>query len=153
MKLYLIGSLRNPVIPEIGVELRSRGFEVFDDWHAAGPTADDEWKRYENERGRSFIAALDGEHALTAFGLDLKHLNACDAALLVMPAGKSGFLELGYVLGQGKPGVILLPPDDEDRWDIMFRFASLVTDNLGIACRTLSTFKENTHVRYTPEGP
>lgn len=42
MKVYVIGSLRNPRIPEIANELREKlGCEVFDDWHAAGPHGDD----------------------------------------------------------------------------------------------------------------
>ena len=38
--IYLIGSLRNPKIPEIGRQLRDLGFDVLDDWFAAGPRAD-----------------------------------------------------------------------------------------------------------------
>ncbi len=45
--IYLIGSLRNPNIPAIANELRTLGYEVFDDWYAAGPEADDYWKSYE----------------------------------------------------------------------------------------------------------
>lgn len=45
-KLYLIGSLRNPFVPSLAKELRYKipEFEVFDDWFAAGPLADDAWK-------------------------------------------------------------------------------------------------------------
>jgi len=41
MKLYLIGSLRNPRVPEVAEILRWNGHLVFDDWYAAGPEADD----------------------------------------------------------------------------------------------------------------
>ena len=37
MKVYLIGSLRNPKVPKIAEKIRALGFEVFDDWFAAGP--------------------------------------------------------------------------------------------------------------------
>lgn len=42
---------------------------------------------------------------------------------MLMPAGKSGHLELGYVLGQGKRGYILFDEDPE-RYDIMIQFAT-----------------------------
>ena len=35
-KIYLIGSLRNPSIPETAAKLRDAGHEVFDDWFSAG---------------------------------------------------------------------------------------------------------------------
>ncbi len=41
-KVYVIGSLRNPKIANVAETLRQRlGVEVFDDWLAAGPEADD----------------------------------------------------------------------------------------------------------------
>ena len=35
-KVYLIGSLRNPEVPQIANKIRELGFEVFDDWHPNG---------------------------------------------------------------------------------------------------------------------
>lgn len=120
MIIYLIGSLRNPEIPNIGNKLRTKGHDVFDDWHAAGPHADDEWKRYETGREHSYSDALRGFAAKHVFDFDLFHLNRCNAGLLVLPAGRSGHLELGYLIGQGKPGFVLM--DSPDRWDVMYQF-------------------------------
>lgn len=99
--------------------------EVFDDWFAVGPRADDEWKAYEQKRGRGFLEALKGHAATHTFALDWKHLNDCDAGVLVLPAGKSGHLELGFLRGCGKKAYILLE-NDEDRWDVMYQLASRV---------------------------
>ena len=123
--IYVIGSLRNPNIPSIGNAIRTIGFEAFDDWHSAGPTADDEWQRYERECGRSYGEALRGYAAKNVFAFDKKHLDRCDAAVLVMPAGKSGHLELGYMLGKGKIGYVLFDQEPE-RWDVMYQFADVV---------------------------
>lgn len=41
-----------------------------------------------------------------------------------MPAGKSGFLELGYMIGKGKKCFILM--DNQERWDVMMQFADKV---------------------------
>lgn len=123
--IYLIGSLRNPKIPQLANSIEALGIEAFADWHAAGPTADDEWQRYEKERGRSFGQALNGHAARNVFEFDHYHLGRCDAGVLVMPAGKSGHLEIGYILGQGKPGYILFDQEPE-RWDVMYQFADAV---------------------------
>lgn len=127
-KVYLIGSLRNPKIPLIGIEMRTWGYEVFDDWFAAGPEADDKWREYEQMRGRSYVEALDGWAARHVFEFDETHLHDSDAAVLALPCGKSGHLELGYMAGGGKPTFILL--DDPDRWDVMYKFAMAVAPDL-----------------------
>jgi hypothetical protein len=119
--LYLIGSLRNPEIPAIGKALRQAGHEVFDDWYAGGPTADDCWKEYEQARGRTFVQALEGYAARHVFDYDRHHLDRADGGVLVLPAGKSGHLELGYLAGQGKPTYVLLD-GEPDRWDVMYGF-------------------------------
>lgn len=122
--IYVIGSLRNEKIPEVGNALRSIGLDVFDDWYGAGPEADDYWKAYEQKRGRNYEEALEGYAVKNVFGFDKTHLDRVDAGLLVLPAGKSGHLELGYITGLGKPSFILV--DDADRWDAMYRFATKV---------------------------
>ncbi len=122
--LYIIGSLRNPEIPKIGCELRRRGFDVFDDWFAAGPEADDKWREYEESRGNTYKDALSGYAARHVYSFDVHHLNRCDVAVLVLPSGRSAHLELGWFLGQGKPGFVLM--DTPDRWDVMYKFATNV---------------------------
>ena len=128
MVLYLIGSLRNPEIPKIGNYLRSLGIEVFDDWHSAGERADDAFYEYEKQRNRRYKDSLKSFAARHIFNFDLTHLNRCDAACLVLPAGKSGHLELGYVVGKGKRGFILLDGEPE-RIDQMHQFAEEVFYN------------------------
>jgi hypothetical protein len=126
--IYLIGSLRDPKIPKIAKKLRETGLEIFDDWYAAGYEADDKWRDYEIERGRTYIEALEGLAANHVFTFDLKYLNESKAAILILPCGKSGHLEFGYIIGQGKPGYILL--DTPDRWDVMYKFATKVFTDL-----------------------
>lgn len=121
--IYLIGSLRNPEVPKVAEKLRIAGFEVFDDWYAAGPEADDCWQRYETARGRSYAEALHGYAAKHVYEFDKYHLDRCDMAVLLLPAGKSGHLELGYVAGLGKPTFIYLDKTPE-RYDVMYQFAS-----------------------------
>lgn len=122
--VYIIGSLRLPAVREVSKLLRETGrFDVFDDWHAAGPEADDIWQKYEQERGHNYIQALQGWHAKDVFNFDLTHITRSSIGVLVLPAGKSGHMELGYMLGQRKRGYILMPEEPE-RWDIMYQFAT-----------------------------
>ena len=105
--IYLIGSLRNNKVPVISERLRKLGFEVFDDWYAAGPEADDYWKKYEKQRGHTYGEGLKNWHTEHVWAFDHKHLDRCDIAILYLPAGKSGHLELGYAIGKGKKSFIL----------------------------------------------
>ena len=123
--IYLIGSLRNPEIPNIANKLRKYGIDVFDSWYAAGPIADDCWRDYEKGKGLSYLEALKHYAAQHVFCFDKKYLDQCSGAILATPAGKSGHLELGYMIGQGKPGYILMHEEPE-RFDVMYNFATAV---------------------------
>jgi hypothetical protein len=129
--LYLIGSLRNPRIPELAKRLRKENpdVEVFDDWFAAGPEADDYWKLYEQGRGRNYKDALRGFAARHVFDFDRTHLERATHILLVLPAGKSGHMECMYGrYGVGAETAILLDPEDI-RWDVMYQFIETILES------------------------
>ena len=132
--IYLIGSLRNPGIPALAnVIQRETGHEAFASWFSPGPQADDYWRDYTKDRGWSYREALT-EHAAThIYSFDKQHIDRADAAVLVAPAGKSGHLELGYMIGQGKPCFYLLEPENE-RYDVMLQFCF---ENGGSVCSTM----------------
>lgn len=121
--IYIIGSLRNPKVPEVANALRAMGYDVFDDWYAAGEKADDAWQAYEQQRGTPYDQALNGLAAKHVFSFDHKHLERADIGVLVMPAGKSGHLEFGWMLGKGKKGYVLFDGEWPERWDQMYQFA------------------------------
>lgn len=121
--IYLVGSLKNGEgIRPVAKALRDRGFNVFDDWLSAGPDADDFLRDHFKARGMNFAEALKSPAAQHIFVFDKKFIEQADTVVLVMPAGKSGFLELGWALGKGKKGYILFTEDPE-RIDIMMNFA------------------------------
>ena len=127
-RIYLIGSLRNAKVAELGNLLRKEGFDIFDDWHAAGPEADDFWQKYEIAKGNNFRQALAGAAAQNVFAFDKRNLDASDAVVMVMPAGKSGHLELGYMAGKGKKTCIFMNGEPE-RFDVMYLFADYIALN------------------------
>jgi nucleoside 2-deoxyribosyltransferase len=123
MLVYIIGALKNRSIPKLANEIEKLGIEAFDSWQSPGPMADSYLKTYERARGRNHLQAMKGHAAQHIFSFDKKFLDLCDAAVMVMKAGKSAHIELGYVIGKGKPGFILFdkPPA---RFDIMHLFAT-----------------------------
>lgn len=125
-KLYIAGSLANTRIPEYTNYFSTERLESFSEWYTPGPDADVYWREYEQKIGYGFLAALKRPAGQHIFNFDKKHIDLCDGMLLVGPAGKSGHLELGYVIGQGKPSAIFLPEEPE-KWDVMYNFAGLVS--------------------------
>lgn len=122
--MYLFGSLANQTIPDITNLLQSEGFKVFSEWHAAGPDADSHWKAYFKALGLNYKESLNTDFVNTAFNFDLEHMKQADIGVLVMPAGRSGHLELGWMLGQGKRGYILFPDGEPERPDLMSKLAT-----------------------------
>jgi len=117
--IYLSGSLRTQSVPELGKALRADGYDVFDDWHAAGPRADDEWQRYEMHRGRNMRDALRGYAAMHVFKYDLHHLDRSDVGVALGPIGKSTFGEMVYLKRVRLKPVYMLLDSDPERWDNM----------------------------------
>lgn len=140
--IYLAGSLRNPRIPEYHKALEHHfDREVFSDWYAAGPEADDHWKAYEQSLGNDYMTALEGHAAKNVFDFDKRHIDRAEYMVLALPAGKSGHLEMGYFLGTRRVGIIQLDATDV-RWDVMYQFATHVTANIH---ETISVIKEYEH--------
>lgn len=127
--IYLAGALKNPNIPNIAAQLRAAGYDVFDDWFSAGPGADDAWRDHERAKGHKFKQALESPAAKHVFAFDSAWIERADIMVLALPAGKSGHMELGIMLGRGKPGFILLDNDPE-RYDVMYQFATGVAENM-----------------------
>jgi hypothetical protein len=125
-RVYIIGSLRNENVVRLEIELRKLDYAVFAQWYGAGPTADDCWKKYEQDKGRTYGQALYSGAATHVFQLDATYLKKADIAVLLLPAGKSGHLECGVAIGAKKRAFIVFEEEPTDRWDLMLRFAEKV---------------------------
>ena len=126
--VYVIGSLANPEIIPFANRLRKAGLDAFDEWLCGGPEMDLNWQKYEKARGRTFIEALQGHHAKHVFEFDRFHLDRCDVAVMVMPCGKSGWSEMAYTIGRGKPAYVLAT-DGIERFDVMIQFCTKIFTN------------------------
>ena len=127
MKVYVLGALKNPRVPVIANRIEADGHEVFADWFSPGPEADSFWRDYETTRGRDFLTAIRGPHAVNIFEFDKKWLIWANAIVMVAPCGNSGHYELGWGQGRGKWGAILLENNNPARWDVMYQYADLLT--------------------------
>jgi hypothetical protein len=123
--IYIIGSLKNPNIPVVASALRADGHHVFDEWYACGPDADRHWREHHQQAGRDFKSAMWSDFTNHSFEFDRQHMMMSDTGILVLPAGKSGHMELGWMIGKGKRGIIYMEQEPE-AWDLMYRFAELV---------------------------
>lgn len=140
MKIYLIGSLRNEQIIQIGNRLREAGYATFDDWWAPGRDTDSYWQAYCKARGQTYRDALQGPYAKHVFAFDKHHLDNSQIGVLIMPAGKSAHLELGYMRGGGKPCYIVMDGEPE-RYDIMTQLATAVVFSVEELLMELSKLK------------
>jgi hypothetical protein len=108
MKIYLASSWRNDYYPTVLAALRSAGHEVHDFRDPRGyfswQQIDDGWKTWTGEQYR---AALQHQAAQVGLQRDFGGMQWCDALVLLMPAGRSAALELGWAIGAGKRSVVL----------------------------------------------
>lgn len=123
MKIYLIGALRNWRIVELANDLTALGYDAFADWITPGPEADTYLLKYAKLRGWSYKTALNSAAARNGFTFDKANIDNSDVVVMVMPAGKSAHLELGYARGCGTPGFILFDKEPK-RFDMMYQFAT-----------------------------
>lgn len=111
-RIYVASSWRNLVHHGIVVEtLRLHGHEAYD---FRSPSDDDtgfHWSdidpAWEGWTAQEYRQALAHPLAQSGFESDKDALDWADIGVLVHPCGRSAHLELGYMIGQGKPCVIL----------------------------------------------
>ena len=134
-KIYIIGALKNDNIPKIAEKLRLKSkYDIFDQWITPGPDADQFLFQYAKQRGWNYKEALTCYAARNNFEFDKRHIDSSDIVIMVMPAGKSAHLELGYSIGQGKEAHILFDVEPE-RFDLMYNFVPV--ENIHFSIDTL----------------
>lgn len=115
MKIYVASSWRNLYQPEVVRVLREAGNEVYDFRHPQAGNEGFHWSEIDGGWQRwgfeAYREALSHSVAEAGFESDMNALRWCDAVIMVMPAGKSSHLELGWAAGRGKTTAILYPVD------------------------------------------
>jgi hypothetical protein len=135
-RIYVASSWRCLHQPSVVQTLRLGGHEVYDfrnpgdgehgfAWSAIDPL----WQSWTPAKFRD---ALHHPMAVHGFDLDMAALAACDVCVLVMPAGRSANLELGWAVGQRKWTVVFLPERCEP--ELMWRMCSRVVCSIPELC-------------------
>lgn len=121
MRIYVASSWRNEKYPIVVEALRAAGHEVYDfrNPHLPGThgTAfhwskiDPNWQSWTPDQFRDAL-----KHPLAVKGLasDRAGLEWADACVCVMPCGRSAHLELGYMLGAVRIGIILIDASEPE---------------------------------------
>jgi hypothetical protein len=115
-KIYVASSWRNTEQPGVVERLRALGHLVYDfrnpplgtgfSWSAIDP----HWKAWNVEQWR---IALRHPTARAGFAADFGAMKWADTMVLVLPAGRSAHLELGWAVGVGMPTAILATTPQE----------------------------------------
>ena len=131
MNIYLASSWRNQHQPLAVAYCRSLGHKVYDFKDSEGfswSEVDPEWKRWDLDR---YVTGLHSPRACAGFRRDKEAILESDALILLLPCGKSAHLEAGAAWGLGKPVGIYIPQGMMIEPELMYKFASVVSDDLG----------------------
>jgi len=134
MKIYVASSWRNVLQPGIVHALRRCGHEVYDFRH---PKLNDDgfrWSELGNpdyEHGDlvapvTYREMLQHPRSVEGYESDISHVRWCDACVYVLPCGRSASFELGYAMGQGKRGYVVV--FDMVEPELMFREATIIAN-------------------------
>lgn len=132
-KIYLASSWRNNQQPELVVQLRREGYDVYDfrkpvenDSGFSWSEIDPNWRKWSVSQ---FKAALDHPFSDRGFGFGFEAMKWADTFVLLLPSGRSAHIEAGWAMGARIPTFILMPEGEEP--ELMYRMASgIATDNI-----------------------
>jgi hypothetical protein len=126
MKIYVASSWRNPFHQGFVDSLREAGHDVYNFKNPPGNKEAFHWKEVDpNWRDWNAVqlrAALSSPEAEAGYQADIDALNWCEACVLLLPAGNSSHLELGWASGRGKRTIVLLSGQDEP--ELMYKMAT-----------------------------
>lgn len=118
LKIYVIGSLRRTTVEDLAGCLREAGHEVFTEYRAAGPDADDAARDYFKRHGMRYSDYLKSAFVRHIVDFDERWLGWADVVIAAGAPGSSSAYELQWSGDRGKRPIIYLPVDPE-RFDAM----------------------------------
>lgn len=136
MKIYLASSWKNAEsIRNLAQILEKQGFEVDAFCRATDDRFSFHWSEFVDDEKDLLkydaTSFLSDPRVQKAFKEDKKWLDWADTVIMVKPCGNSAHLEAGYAKGQNKILIIFaLNGFPKGEFDVMYRFADLLTDDL-----------------------
>lgn len=125
--IYIASSWRNTYQPILVRRLREDGHLVYDFRNPDGGSAfrwddiDPNWKQWSAEE---YVTALSTTYAGRGFESDFRGMRWCCTCILLLPAGSSAHLELGWCAGQNKDCFVLAQGIREP--ELMIKVADLI---------------------------
>lgn len=138
VKIYVASSWKNQHQFGVVAALRDAGHEVYDFKHPVPDNTGFAWREVGFDQSdftaADYVGALMHPRAVEGYSYDMAAMEACDACVLVLPAGRSASFELGWCLGRGKGGIIILPPDGERfEPELMYKGADYIVSSVQAA--------------------
>lgn len=116
-KIYVASSWRNPHQAAVVNALSKAGHLVYDFKNPSPGNHGFSWSEIDpdwlNWNADKYVVALDHPIAKRGFAYDMNAMKWADTFLLVLPAGRSSHLEMGWACGQGKTTLILTCDGEE----------------------------------------
>jgi hypothetical protein len=131
--VYVASSWRNPLHTAVCAALRSVDIDHYDFKDAEGF----HWSEVilshlpgsNNAVAMTdYLTAMQNPRAQEGFQRDMEHLVEADCVILVLPAGRSSHLEMGYAVGEGKRTAVLL--EDPVVPDLMYGMVDYLAPSL-----------------------
>ena len=124
--VYVASSWRNAHQQYVVAQLRASGLEVYD---FRNPVSHFKWSNidpdWQNWDVTAYRAGLEHPLAEEGFRNDRDAVASCTCCVLILPCGRSAHLELGWAIGQGKPGAIYFPHGEMVEPELMYKFAEI----------------------------
>lgn len=126
--VYVASSWRNDTQPLVVRLLREAGFRVYDFKDPTNDKGAFRWSDLGIEPPEGWtpehcIEFLEHPRAYEGFRQDFDAMQAADACVLVLPAGRSANLESGWFVGKGRPLIVL---KDHGTPDLMYKMAAAI---------------------------
>ena len=132
-RIYLASSWRNPNQPKAVDMLREAGHQVYDfrnprpgNHGFAWSDIDPDWLEWTPQ---ALCEALFDPIAERGYSLDKQALDWADTGVLLLPCGRSAHLEAGYLIGQGKPVLVVLDSVSFEP-ELMYKLAANIVPDL-----------------------
>ena len=151
MNIYVASSWRNTYQPSVVRGLTALGYRVYDfrDHGFGWQQIDENWASWTPSEARGMLLHPTAQ---AGFARDKAALDWCDVTVLVLPCGRSAHLELGYAIGQGKPGIVFWPSDEPMEPDLMYALAQYIVVSSSELFHALEELSSGERENVTPKN-
>jgi hypothetical protein len=139
-KIYVASSWRNPYQPQVVIDLRIAGHEVYDFRNPPNGSGGFSWSdidpNWGNWNTKQYKEALNHQIAIDGFHSDFDGMKWADTCVMVLPCGRSANTEAGWMKGTGREVFVFSPVRQEP--ELMYKIYDEVIDDIHLLVDALS---------------